>query len=83
MNLFGIGPMEILLILVVALIILGPAKVPEIGRKVGRAVRALRKVTSDFSAQVSKEMKEEENNHPPAQRRKNNTQTGKSVERRR
>ena len=81
MNLFGIGPMEILLILVVALIILGPEKVPEVGRKVGRVVRALRKVTSDFSAQVSKEMKE--NNHPPAQRRKNNTQTGKSVERRR
>lgn len=80
---FGIGPMEILLILVVALIILGPEKVPEVGRKVGRAVRTLRKVTSDFSAQVSKEMKEEENNHPPAQRRKNNTQPGKSVEHRR
>lgn len=83
MDLFGIGPMEILLILVVALIILGPEKVPEVGRKVGRAVRTLRKVTSDFSAQVSKEMKEEENNHPPAQRRKNNTQPGKSVEHRR
>ncbi|MBC7343558.1 MAG: twin-arginine translocase TatA/TatE family subunit, partial [Clostridia bacterium] len=36
---FNIGPTELILILVVALIIFGPKKLPEIGRTIGAAVR--------------------------------------------
>ena len=35
----GIGGMEIFVILVVALIIFGPKKLPEMGRSLGKAIR--------------------------------------------
>lgn len=38
-----IGPLEILVVLVVALVVFGPSKLPQIGRQVGRGVRGLRK----------------------------------------
>lgn len=60
MDFLGVGGPEILLILVVALIIFGPARLVGIGRTLGRTVRALRKVTSDLTAQVTKEMQDED-----------------------
>ncbi len=83
MDFFGIGPMEILLILIVALIIFGPGKLPEIARVMGRTMRTLRKATFDLTAQLTKEMEGKENDHPPGQRRKSGAQTKKSVEPRR
>jgi sec-independent protein translocase protein TatA len=38
-----LGPAEVLVILVVALLVFGPNRLPEIGRQVGRGVRELRK----------------------------------------
>ena len=35
----SIGPMEIVIILIIALIVLGPKKLPEVGRSVGRGMR--------------------------------------------
>jgi len=69
MDFFGIGFGEVLLILILALIIWGPRRLPEIARTLGRAVRALRKSTYDFTSQVTKELdiKEtdsKEKNHP-------------------
>ncbi|MEA2390832.1 MAG: sec-independent protein translocase protein TatA [Solirubrobacteraceae bacterium] len=34
-----IGPMEIILVLVIALVVLGPKKLPEAGRSIGRGMR--------------------------------------------
>ncbi len=56
MGFFGIGTWEILLVLIVALIIWGPGKLPEIARKLGQTVRALRKASSDLTAAVTKEL---------------------------
>lgn len=39
-----LGPAEILVILVVALLVFGPTRLPEIGRQVGRGIRELRKI---------------------------------------
>ena len=39
----SLGPAEILVIFVVALLVFGPTKLPEIGRQVGRGVREFRK----------------------------------------
>ncbi len=50
------GPMEVLLIIIVALIIWGPGKLPEIARTLGRIMRNLRKVTSDLTTAVTKEL---------------------------
>ena len=35
----NIGPMELVVILVIALVVLGPKKLPEVGRSVGRGMR--------------------------------------------
>ncbi len=48
MELFAfLGTQEIVVVLVIALIIFGPQKLPEIGRQVGSAMRELRKMTGD------------------------------------
>jgi sec-independent protein translocase protein TatA len=56
MDFFGIGFGEILLIIVIALIIFGPKRMPEIARTIGRMSRSLRKTTSDFTASLTKEI---------------------------
>jgi len=67
MDFFGIGLGEILLIIVVALIIFGPGKIPEIARTLGNITRSLRKTTSDFTTSLTKEMNaaEKEQSSPP------------------
>ena len=35
----SIGPMELIIVLVIALIVLGPKRLPEVGRSVGRGMR--------------------------------------------
>lgn len=44
---FGIGAMELVVILVLALIIFGPGKLPEVGKAIGRGVREFKKATSE------------------------------------
>ena len=46
MDFFGIGAWEILLILVVALIVIGPGKLPGIARTLGKTMRVIRKASS-------------------------------------
>ncbi len=63
MGFLDMGTMEIGLILVVALIIWGPHRIPEIARTLGKAVRALRKASYDLTATVTKELELEEKKH--------------------
>jgi sec-independent protein translocase protein TatA len=56
MDFFGIGPWEILLILVIALIVVGPGKLPGIARTLGKTVRAIRKASSELTTAVTREM---------------------------
>lgn len=53
MNIFGIGLPEMAVIMVVALLIFGPKKLPEIGRSVGKAIRGFRKLPMSFKASLS------------------------------
>jgi len=57
---FGIGMPEMILILVVALIVLGPQKLPDIAKSMGRAMLEFRKAASEFkeSMGIDTEMKE-------------------------
>jgi sec-independent protein translocase protein TatA len=50
-----IGLWEILLILAVALIVFGPAKLPELGRSIGNGLREFRKATSELKDTISLE----------------------------
>jgi sec-independent protein translocase protein TatA len=42
----NIGPMELVVILVIALLVLGPKKLPEVGRSVGRGMREFKEALS-------------------------------------
>jgi sec-independent protein translocase protein TatA len=44
---FQIGPQELLLILVVALVVVGPRRLPELGRSIGRGIREIRKAQEE------------------------------------
>jgi sec-independent protein translocase protein TatA len=50
-----IGLWEILLILAVALIVFGPAKLPELGRSIGNGLREFRKATSELKDSITLE----------------------------
>ncbi|MBC7224526.1 MAG: twin-arginine translocase TatA/TatE family subunit [Anaerolineae bacterium] len=58
MNFFGIGPMEMVFILILALIIFGPGRLPEIGRAVGKSIRDFRAMTQEVTSQFSLELEE-------------------------
>ena len=45
---FGIGMQELLLILVIALIILGPKKLPDVAKALGKALNEFKRATSDI-----------------------------------
>jgi sec-independent protein translocase protein TatB len=51
MNFLGMGPMEVVVIMVVALIIFGPGKLPEMAAQAGKMVRDFRNATSDLTAE--------------------------------
>ena len=42
----NIGPMELIIVLVIALIVLGPKRLPEAGRSVGRGLREFKESLS-------------------------------------
>lgn len=48
-----IGPAEILVILLVALLVFGPKRLPEVGRQVGRGMRELRKLQETVTGEIN------------------------------
>ncbi|HEY7687054.1 MAG TPA: twin-arginine translocase TatA/TatE family subunit [Dongiaceae bacterium] len=44
---FNIGPFELLLVLLLVLLVLGPGKLPEVGSALGRTIREFRKASTD------------------------------------
>lgn len=55
MNIFGIGLPEMALIFVVALLIFGPKKLPEIGRSLGKALKGFQEASREFQEEFKKE----------------------------
>ncbi len=60
MDFFGIGFGEVVLILIIALIVFGPGRLPEVARSLGRMSRNLKKMSSDLTTAVTKEIGLEE-----------------------
>ena len=57
MDFFGIGPLELLLILVIFTVVVGPEKIPDVARRLGRAVRAFRGATTQITEQIDREVR--------------------------
>jgi len=67
---FNIGPAELIVILLVALLIVGPKRLPEVGKSVGKALREIRKQTdevrSSFEATIN--FDDDDEDGPPVDR---------------
>jgi sec-independent protein translocase protein TatA len=42
------GPLELIIVLVIALIVLGPGKLPDVGAALGKGIREFRRASSDL-----------------------------------
>lgn len=49
----GIGPGELIVILIIALIVVGPGKLPDVGAALGKSIREFRKAATDVKESVS------------------------------
>jgi TatA/E family protein of Tat protein translocase len=52
---FNIGPLELIIVLVIALLVIGPKRLPEMGDALGKTIREFRKASSDVSEATSLE----------------------------
>jgi TatA/E family protein of Tat protein translocase len=59
----SLGPAEILVILVIALLVFGPNRLPEIGRQVGKGVREFRKFQQTLRSDFEDVMAEDVSDH--------------------
>lgn len=55
---FGLGAPELILIFVIALIIFGPSKLPEMGRALGRTINEFKKASSEIKREMEESTKD-------------------------
>jgi len=72
MGFLGIGPWEILLIIVLALIVLGPGKLTDFARTLGKTVRVIRKYSTDLTTTVTREL-DKAQEEPPKEEKQSQT----------
>jgi len=52
---FNIGPLELVIVLVIALLVVGPKRLPEMGNSLGKTIREFRKASTDVTDAVTLE----------------------------
>jgi len=65
MGFLDIGIWEILVILVVIVLVMGPDRLPEMARKIGKTMRAINKVSTDITTGLTREVEADEDQHNP------------------
>ena len=61
MNIFGIGIPEIAVIVVLALLIFGPKRLPQLGKTIGKTIKGLQSASKEFESEINKTLKLNEN----------------------
>ena len=61
MNIFGIGIPEIAVIVVLALLIFGPKRLPQLGKTIGKTLKGLQTASKEFENEINKTLKINEN----------------------
>jgi sec-independent protein translocase protein TatA len=46
---FNIGPGELIILLIIALVVFGPGRLPEVGQALGKSIREFRRAASDIT----------------------------------
>lgn len=59
MNFLGMGPLELLLILALALIVFGPGKLPELARQLAHLLSEVRRVSGEVTAEFQRTLEAE------------------------
>lgn len=67
---FGIGSTELIVILIVALIVIGPAKLPEMAKSLGKALGEFRRVSTDVKRTIEMEAEQAEQKEKTEQAKK-------------
>ena len=65
MNIFGVGLPEVTVILILALLIFGPKKLPELGKQLGKTLKSLKKASNEFQNEIDQVINEEEKEESP------------------
>ena len=65
MNIFGVGLPEVTVILILALLIFGPKKLPELGKQLGKTLKSLKKASNEFQNEIDQVMKVEDKENSP------------------
>jgi sec-independent protein translocase protein TatA len=71
---FGIQPIHIVVIVVVALLIFGPRRLPEMGRSIGKAINEFRNGTREMTDSIRQEV-----NQPPDPQTANNAAVNNTI----
>ena len=61
MNIFGIEIPEIAVIVVLALLIFGPKRLPQLGKTIGKTLKGLQSASKEFENEINKTLKLNEN----------------------
>ena len=73
MNIFGVGLPEVTVILILALLIFGPKKLPELGKQLGKTLKSLKKASNEFQNEIDQVMNEEDKEESPKSIKSNQT----------
>ena len=65
MNIFGVGLPEVTVILILALLIFGPKKLPELGKQLGKTLKSLKKASNEFQNELDQVMNDEDKAESP------------------
>ncbi len=66
---FGIGTGEILVILVIALLILGPKELPKVARTIGKTMRELQRTKDEIRESIDREFEDQVEDSKPTEQK--------------